>query len=458
MDSMLTSAPSTRAPADERQPRHYELDWCRAFVVLVLIPFHAAGLFTATAGQYFGTRSSSPISLSLLATVGVWGISLLFLIAGAGACFALERRTPRQFISERCLRLLIPFAFATLTLIPLQGYAILHAFPGVLGQVAVPGWDQHIADSPVAFYPRYLSSYLSFLTHYAPGQEIVFWSHLYFIPRLLVISLVALPLLLALRSGRGRRLTARCAVLCERHRGAVFLLALPLGLLQAALGWQWQTWQTGAGTDGFNELAQFMCYGIAFVYGYLLYSDERLRRAAQRDSLLALPLLLFIFVPTQLPGVGNPALSHDYSAGGLLAAFLRAFAAWLWVLAAIGLAMRYLAFTNRLGRYLTEASYPLYMLHLPVLYLLLLALPQLLTGQAYALLRYLAIVTLTFAITLAVYELLIRRIPPLRVLFGLRLRLLPASARAVSRKTVWVKERRAKGETTGERGERGTRT
>jgi peptidoglycan/LPS O-acetylase OafA/YrhL len=425
-----------RAPASEKQSRHYELDWCRAFVVLVLIPFHAAGLFTATAAQYFSTHSSSPLSLSLLATVGVWGISLLFLIAGAGACFALERRSPREFISERCLRLLIPFAFATLTLIPLQDYAILHAFPGVLGQVAVPGWDRHVADSLVSFYPRYLGGYLFFLTHYAPGQEIVFWSHLYFIPRLLVISLVALPLLLALRSARGRRLTARFAVLCERHRGAVFLLALPPGLVLAAFGWQWQTWQTGVGTDDFNELAQLVCYGLAFVYGYLLYADERLRRTAQQDSLLALALVLVIFVPTQLPGVGNAALAHDYSAGGLLAAFLRALAAWLWVLAVIGLAMRSLAFTNRLGRYLTEASYPLYVLHLPLLYLLLLALPQLLTDQAPALLRYLAIVTLTFAITLTAYELLIRRIPPLRVFFGLRLRRLPASARAVSRKAV----------------------
>lgn len=50
---------------------------------------------------------------------------------------------------------------------------------------------------------------------------------------------------------------------------------------------------------------------------------------------------------------------------GLLAAFLQAFAAWLWLLA-----MRLLTFTNRLGRYLTETSYSLYVLHLPVLYLL----------------------------------------------------------------------------------------
>jgi hypothetical protein len=56
MDSMLTTTSPTRAPARETRLRRYGRDWCRAFVVLALIPFHAAGLFTAIAGQYFGTR------------------------------------------------------------------------------------------------------------------------------------------------------------------------------------------------------------------------------------------------------------------------------------------------------------------------------------------------------------------------------------------------------------------
>lgn len=183
------------------------------------------------------------------------------------------------------------------------------------------------------------------------------------------------------------------------------------------------------------------------MHGQLLrYADERLWRAAQRDSLLALALGLLAFVPTQLPGVGNQALAHDYTAGGMLAAFLRAFAAWLWALAIVGLGMRYLTFTNRLGRYLTEASYPLYVLHLPVLYLLLFALP-LLTGQTYPLLRYLAMVTLTFGVTLGAYEVLIRRTPPLRALFGMRPGPIPTSARAVSHEPVRAKERREERET-----------
>jgi len=76
-------------------------------------------------------RNTSPVSLTSLATMVVRGISLLFLVAGAGTCFVLERRSPRQFIGERGLRLFIPFA--SLTLIPLQDYAILHADPNCPG-------------------------------------------------------------------------------------------------------------------------------------------------------------------------------------------------------------------------------------------------------------------------------------------------------------------------------------
>jgi hypothetical protein len=101
--------------------------------------------------------------------------------------------------------------------------------------------------------------------HYSPQQELVFWSHLWFLPRLLLISGLSLPLLPTFRSGRGRRLIARYAVLRERRRGALFLLALPLGLVEALLGWQWQILLNGAATDGFNELALFVFYRLVFV-------------------------------------------------------------------------------------------------------------------------------------------------------------------------------------------------
>ena len=419
--------PPVPTPTREPQRRYYELDWLRAFIILALVPAHAMGFFTTTTATYYGTQYASPVGLSTLMTIGSWGIALLFLVAGAAACSMLDHRSPRQFVGERCVRLLVPFVFASLTLIPLQDYLIIHAFPSVLGQVSAPaGWDPQYADSPVSFYLWFVGASFTFLTHYTPQYEFIFWSQLWFIPRLLLISLLTLPLLLFLRGARGRRLISRLATLCERHRGAVVLFAVPLGLILAVLGWQWQGWQVVGAPDTANVVAQFIFYAVVYVYGFVLYADERLRQTVRRDGgVVALIVALLAFIITLLPGVGSQALAHDYSAGGILAAVLRAVAAWLCIIGIVGLSMRFLAFTNRFGHYLTEASYPFYVLHLSVLYLV--GLP-LLTSGAPALLSFLAMVVLTYVITLAAYELFIRRIRPVRVLFGMKKKPSPSSA------------------------------
>lgn len=413
------SAPQVPLQAGEPPRRHHELDWLRVFVILALVPSHAMGFYTANSAKYLGTQYSSPISLSTLMSLGSWGMALLFLVAGATAHAMLNRHTPRQFIGERCVRLLIPLLFASLTLIPLQDYLMLHAFPEVATTIpAPPGWTPHIADSPVAFYLWFVRAYVSFLIPYSPQYAFIFWSHLWFIPHLLVISLLTLPLLLWLRGPRGATYVARLADVCARYRGAVFALAVPLGLINVVIGWQWQGWQVVGAPDVANILSQFVFYTVVYLYGFALYSDERLRKAVRRDgTAVALVVALGIFAVTQLPGMGSQALAHDYSAGGIASGMLRAVAAWLGIVALVGLSMRFLNFTNRRARYLTEASYPFYVLHLAVLYLV--GLPLLASGVPGAL-GYLVMVALTYAITLAVYELFIRRIGPLRALFGMR--------------------------------------
>jgi acyltransferase-like protein len=307
------------------------------------------------------------------------------------------------------------------TLIPLQVYLIIRTFPSVLGQVPAPaGWDPHFADSPVTFYLWCVGGYLSFLTHYSPQYEFIFWSHLWFVPRLLVISLVTLPLLLVLQGARGTKFISWLAARCEHRRGAVFLFAMPLGLVLALLGWQWQGWQVVGAPDSSNMLAQLVFYAIIYLYGFIIYADKRMRLAVRRDGgVVALALGVLAFIITQLPGVGNQALAHDYSADGILAAGLRGVAAWLCIIGVVGLGMRFLGFTNQFGKYLTEASYPFYVLHLAVLYLV--GLP-LLAGGVNPVLAFLVMVTLTYVITLAVYDVLIRRIPPARLLFGMKKR------------------------------------
>ena len=420
-------APQSATPAQTSRRRYHELDWMRALIILALVPAHAIGFYTATTSQYYSTQYSSPVGLSPMMAIGSWGIGLLFLVAGAAATFAIARRSTSQYIVERFVRLLIPFLFASLTLIPFQVYLVVHTFPGVLSQIAPPaGWNAQFINSPLEFYGWFVGAYFTFLTHYAPQYEFIFWSHLWFIPRLFIIALLTLPLLRSLQTARGKRYIAWLADLCERYRGFVFLLAAPLFLVNAILGWQWQGWQVVGAPDPANVLSQFLFYTIVYVYGFVLYSDARLRRAIRRDgSLGILAVGILAFGATQILGVGSQALAHDYSAGGILGAALRTAAAWLCIVAAVGLSMRLLDFTSPLGRYLTEASYPFYVLHLAVLYLV--GLPLLASG-APAIITFTIMVIATFAITFALYELLIRRIYPLRILFGLSKRDVPAPA------------------------------
>jgi hypothetical protein len=51
-----------------------------------------------------------------------WFMPFLFLIAGVSSAYALNNRTIKEYVKERFFRLLIPFIFGLLLLVPIQTY------------------------------------------------------------------------------------------------------------------------------------------------------------------------------------------------------------------------------------------------------------------------------------------------------------------------------------------------
>jgi peptidoglycan/LPS O-acetylase OafA/YrhL len=89
---------------------------------------------------------------------------------------------------------------------------------------------------------------------------------------------------------------------------------------------------------------------------------------------------------------------------------------WCCVAAILGYAIRYASSSNAALRYLNEAGYPIYVLHMPILtalgyYLLPLALP--------ILPKYALLLVVTFSATFAVYHFAVRSVTPVRLLFGM---------------------------------------
>lgn len=418
MASISLSRHSDGRTSMRASSRRHELDWLRVLIIVGLIPFHVVGLFLVSITAYVAGGSSSGLVDTVQGFFGLWPMSLLFLVAGASTWFALGRRTTGQYMRERLLRLLVPFLFATLVIIPIQVYAVVSAYPELLRLTIIPGLQLHGGESFLAFYPQYLMGYAYFLTHFTSMREVVFWGHIWFIPRLLVYALATTPLLFWLRGKQGQRFIAGMSRLIALP-GSILLLGLALalprilanGVYRLALGASPATsW------DPFNLWAQVGVFLICFLLGYLVYASSQMLKTVRRDGMAALVLGIGLFALLQTP-IGHLAPVTQFTPARILLICLRSESEWLLVVGVLAVGLRSFTASNAVLEYLNEAAYPLYVLHMPVLIVVGLGFIQSGLPTMFALP---IIIVSTLALTLSLYELVIKRIGVLRFLFGLK--------------------------------------
>lgn len=101
----------------------------------------------------------------------------------------------------------------------------------------------------------------------------------------------------------------------------------------------------------------------------------------------------------------------------LLMSFLRGILCWSCLVAFFGFASRRLRFSNSFLKYANEAVLPFYILHQVVILCVGFYVLRL---HTHLWLEYLIIVACSFAVIMAIYELFIRRVNILRILFGMK--------------------------------------
>ena len=79
--------------------------------------------------------------------------------------------------------------------------------------------------------------------------------------------------------------------------------------------------------------------------------------------------------------------------------------------------MRFLNFANKWLKYSREASYPFFFFHQPVIIFIAFYAVQ---WEVNLLIKLLVVVIGSFAVSLGLYELFVRRINPVRTLFGMK--------------------------------------
>jgi glucan biosynthesis protein C len=175
--------------------RRNDIDWVRILAVFLLIPFHTARIFDTFEPFYVKNQELSPwLSYAVVAFLSKWQMPLLFFLAGASTWYSLTKRSGLRYAGERLKRLMVPFIFGTLVIVPPQMYfALLH--------------HGNTPSSYLAYYPTFFRIRPAGMSDYT-GVGFT-WAHLWFILNLFVIALAALPVFLvmkkraAVRVGKG---------------------------------------------------------------------------------------------------------------------------------------------------------------------------------------------------------------------------------------------------------------
>lgn len=344
--------------------RRYDVDWLRTIALGLLIIYHASISFQPWASFIGFPQNGETLEVTwiFMGMLNVWRIPILFVISGMGVRFAMERRDWKQLLKDRTVRILMPFVFGILTIVPSYIYIILKFY-----------------NLPPAYKIE-------------PG-------HLWFLANIFVYVLLLMPIAYFLKNRPDNIL----------FRGLAKMLNWPVLIILAALPLMLEAWLVNPEiyTVYAMTLHGFLMGLICFATGFLFISLREafwhaVERARWFTLLTAFSLYLVRFLVYMFEGAPN---------------WMTALESMSWILAFIGFGSLYLNKPSKSLRYLNKAVYPVYIIHMPVLFVLMyLVLPMALSPW----LKFALMTAGTFVICLFLYELVIKRIKWIRPLFGMK--------------------------------------
>lgn len=328
-------------------PRLHALDAARALALLLGIVLHATMSFFL---PFPAVDSSQSTALAgTFYVIHMFRMSLFFVIAGYFARLALDRSGPRAFIKDRAKRILVPLIAGWVLLAPaiiaIMIWGMRRSFPEA--DLAAGGPDGAGADG----FP---------LTH--------LW-FLYYLSLFYVVALALRPWLAPLAAPAD-------AILGALFRSGLVPLALALPLAAVLfLDPNWPLW-FGIPTPDMGlapKLPAVAAYGVAFALGWMLQRQkELLAIIGRRWAGHLLAALALSGVCLYLVGVAPRLDAPAELAGGAAAraVYVAAYtlAVWCWTFALLGAALRFCQQPSQPIRYLADASYWMYLVHLPLVF------------------------------------------------------------------------------------------
>ncbi len=362
--------------------RRADMDSLRALALALLIIYHVLLVYTGREFWRVNSAYHGYWADYLIALVSPWRMALVFFIGGVAVRFMLSRPSFGAFVRERAARLLTAFVFAITVLVPPQAYVRLD--------------EAGVAES----YLQYWVQEAPFATSYFQLRLPQF-AHAWFLPYLFVYSV----LLAALWWFAPKRFVA--------VEGAV--QKLPIWVMAWFAVHEWlilpmRPEQRVVFTDFVGHLKFFPMFVLGVMLGKSVAFQQRLGAAKVRLWLAAGAMMLLSIGLEYAMLHGADALTIAWRLarglyGGAMLFSVVAFGAWA---------------LNRPSpalTYVSDAILPVYLLHQTMLIIV----GDWVIPQHWPFgLELVSLLASATLIPIALYHLLIRRVPPLRFLFGLR--------------------------------------
>jgi len=362
--------------------RRYDIDWIRVIVFDILILYHIGMFFVPWDWEIKNNELVEWIQWPMI-FINRWRLSILFVISGMGTRFALSERNVGAFLKERIVRLFVPLVAGILLIIAPQIYFVR------LSQGEVYSFI-------LQFYPDFFHGI------YPEGN--FSWAHLWFLPYLLVITVISIPVLVYLRQ-KDNQLVQRLKVVMQNHPKVLNAFMVPLLIVELFMQPYFPV-----NHSLWGDWYALTHYLICFLSGYTLVclKDEFWKSVT---SIRYTSLIVGVVSFTTL------LIIWQHGSNAYVIGLVSSLNQWSWILAIFGFSSRYLNRPSKILTYRNMAVYPTYILH-----------QTLIIWIGYHLMNSPLAVFWKFVILLCgtllgcwlIYELLIKRIKFLRPLFGLK--------------------------------------
>ncbi len=343
--------------------RRHDIDWLRVIAIGLLLIYHIAIIFQPWAMFVGFIRSEESIDnlWKPMTMLNVWRIPFLFYISGMGLYFSMKKRNYWQLLFERTKRILLPLMFGIVAIAPLHIFIF-----------------QKYYNLPLSYYPHA--------------------GHLWFLGNIFVYVLLLSPLFLYLMKKEEGKFRKGLSSFMSNPMGP---LSITVFFVMEAIIVKPQIFTLYAET-----LHGFFLGLLAFFFGFLVvYSGKVFWQTVSKWKWLYIGLAVVLFIIRLLVFKTN-------SPG-----YLMVIESNCWIFGVFGFGYQYLNKPSAALSYLSQAAYPVYIIHMFALYggtLIILPL------EIQPIMKFMLITAFTFTACYIMYEIIIKRIGFLRPLFGLK--------------------------------------